>query len=74
MTEINLLLTKEKEKTSQRIKKISEARQAYNEMMRMQQMIHSQYGHNVPPDILEALRQEIKLLAIKYGAGPAELG
>jgi len=74
MNEINLLLTKEKEKTSQRIKKISEARQAYSEMMRMQQMIHSQYGHNVPPDILEALRQEIRLLAIKYGAGPAELG
>jgi Tfp pilus assembly protein PilN len=70
MNEINLLLNEERDKASQRIKKIKEARQAYSEMLRMQQMIHTQYGHNVPPDILEALRQEIKLLAIKYGAGP----
>jgi hypothetical protein len=70
MSEINLLLDEERNKASQRIKKIKEARQAYSEMLRMQQMIHSQYGHNVPPDILEALRQEVRLLAMKFGAGP----
>ena len=73
MNEINLLLEEDREKATLRIRKIREARQAYSEVMRMQQMIQTQYGHNIPPDILEALRQEIKLLAVKYGAGPAGL-
>jgi hypothetical protein len=74
MNEFNLLLDEEREKATLRIRKISEARQAYSDVMRMQQMIHTQYGHNIPPDILEALRQEIKLLAVKYGAGPVAMG
>jgi len=74
MNEMNVLLMEEREQATQRIQKIREARQAYSEVMRMQQMIDSQYGHNVPPDILEALRQEIRLLAIRFGAAPAELG
>lgn len=74
MTELNLLLNEEREKSLERIKRISDARHAYADLIRMHDMMQDRYGNNIPPEILATIREEAKILSVKFGANSAGTG